>query len=207
MKNILIVLTMIIFTTLSCKAQSPIISIEQDDINDDTEENVYVKDLDNIFTPYFGTWKWEDTSTNTSFTIEFSKIEMVYDGVYYEDLLIGKYRFIKNGLEIFNSLNVDVNINNINTGFIRGKILYSDSGYISNTIFDFQIYDNIKEKYCKSQIELLTPLLEIPDGTTTTEVGAQLQWRLSLRNAPYVDNEFSMYDYTSYPEFIILTKQ
>ncbi len=200
MKKLAIILAIVSFA-LSCKAQSPIISIEQDILNDDTVDNTYVKDINNVFNPYFGTWKWEDTSTGTSFTIVFSKLEMVDFGDNYTDLLIGQYRFVKNGVEIFNSLNV-ANLSD----FPYAHLMYS-VGYISNTIFNFHIVDIDKEKNCKSQIELLTPLLEMPDGTTTTETGAQLQWRLSLRNAPYVDNEFSMYDYTSYPEFIILTKQ
>jgi len=209
MKNIIKTVTIIIFATLSCKAQSPIISLAQDDNNDWTEDNTYVKDLDNVFNPYFGTWKWEDTSTNTSFTIEFFKLEMVhYAGSYYADLLIGKYRFVKDNVELFNSLDmININAYSYKAGSVWSKLMGS-YGYISNTIIDFQIYDNIKEKYCKAQIELLPPFqYGFPDNHIITSTGSQLQWRFSLRRAPYVDNEFSMYDYTSYPEFIILTKQ
>ena len=85
--------------------------------------------------------------------------------------------------------------------------MYNNSGYISKTVFDFEIYDNIKHKYGKAEIELLTPILELPNSVPSTPAGAQLQWRFSMRNAPFVDNVFSLYDYTAYPEFITLTKQ
>lgn len=208
MKKYIILIIITIITIISCKAQSPIISIEDDSNNDDfTAENAYVKDINNKFNPFFGEWKWEDTATNTSFTIVFSKIEMVYDGDYYEDVLIGKYRFIKNGVELFNSLNLTgVNATTLGNGSIWGKLIYS-SVYDSDNEISFSIYDNIKNKYCRSQVTLLTPILTDFNGMNIVQVGAQLRWRLRFGEGPFIDEQFSPYDYFSLPANVILIKQ
>jgi len=136
MKNILYIVC-IIFAILNSNAQTPIIPIENQ-ILDDYEDvnNSYLKDVNNKFNPFFGEWKWEEG--NSSFTIVFSKIEMVYGIDIYEDALIGKYKFIKDGVTIYDFLNITVTPNTF-WGSNMGKMMHS-SGYFSDNYIDFGIY-------------------------------------------------------------------
>ncbi|QNK77763.1 MULTISPECIES: DUF6705 family protein [Winogradskyella] len=98
MKNILI--AVILMTSFACKAQSPIVPL--DTYIHNTPEEGYIKDLDNELDKFVGTWKF--TSGLTSLTIELQKLELFYNGKYYQDLLIGEYKYIENGIEIVNYL-------------------------------------------------------------------------------------------------------
>jgi hypothetical protein len=104
-----IIKILLIFTVLSCKAQSPVISTvdlkNDDDNNIDLVDGCYLKDVENKFNPFLGTWIWQDGSA--SLEIQFEKIEAVFNDDYYSDMLIGKYKFVdSNGIEKHNSLNV-----------------------------------------------------------------------------------------------------
>ncbi|MBV7267943.1 DUF6705 family protein [Winogradskyella luteola] len=103
MKQLILILSII--TTLSCKAQSPIVPIEEKS-NNPYSENIYYKDVNGIYDPYIGTWVWQDG--NSSITIEIVKLEQVYYEVHtrklYKDRLIGRIKYIENGVEIFNTL-------------------------------------------------------------------------------------------------------
>lgn len=90
----------IILLALSCKAQSPVVPI--DTYRQDTTLGAYFKDLNNELNPFVGTWKY--TNGNTFFTITIAKEEMIYNGKYYEDLLVGEYRYVENGVEKVNTL-------------------------------------------------------------------------------------------------------
>lgn len=108
MKNIVIAL--ILITSLSCKAQSPIIAI-----TDKTQPNItnaYYKDINNIMDDFVGTWSY--VNGNTNFTIELKKVEAYYNNTYYRDRLVGEYKYIDNGVEVVNYLPrlVDPSINN-----------------------------------------------------------------------------------------------
>lgn len=107
MKNLFQALS-IFFLTIGCKAQSPVINIEDDDGN--SLQNAYYKDTNNLLNPFEGTYLY--TNGTTSLTIILQKKTMVYDGYKYEDLLIGEYQYIENGVEKINTLN---NLNTITT--------------------------------------------------------------------------------------------
>ena len=61
MKNI--IFTIALITVFSCKAQSPIISTvdfaNDEDNNIELFNGAYLKDVENKFAPFIGTWKWE----------------------------------------------------------------------------------------------------------------------------------------------------
>ncbi|MDH7912125.1 DUF6705 family protein [Winogradskyella sp. SYSU M77433] len=95
-----ILLTLIIFSFLSCKAQSPIIPLG--DYGTEITEGSYQKDVDNLLNPFEGTWKYENG--NTSLTISLRKITMYYNGRDYRDDLIGDYRYVEDGVELANYL-------------------------------------------------------------------------------------------------------
>ncbi|CAM3982946.1 DUF6705 domain-containing protein [Flavobacterium antarcticum] len=96
MKNILFVL--LLCNTLF--AQSQVVNIEGWDGT--RIDGVYYKDVNNHLNQFEGTYKY--TEGNTEITMVFKKIINYYDGVYYEDLLIGEVKFVKDGLILFNNL-------------------------------------------------------------------------------------------------------
>lgn len=99
----LLKITILLFV-ISCKAQSPEIPLL--DITTNYVAGAWYKDIDNEFLKFTGTWKYEDTTTNTSFTITLQKKTAFYSVVdnYYEDIIIGEYKFIQNGVEVVNTL-------------------------------------------------------------------------------------------------------
>ncbi|NBL63844.1 hypothetical protein GV828_01375 [Flavobacterium sp. NST-5] len=102
MKNII---TLVIFSLLTnCKAQSPVIDIMnlQQVIKD--IPGAYHKDTQNILNAFEGTYLY--TNGNTSFKIVFQKKMMSSLNSYrFEDLLIGEYQYIQDGVEKVNTLN------------------------------------------------------------------------------------------------------
>ena len=98
MKNITLLIVLI--TTLSCRAQSPVIPLS--DHQSDLIDNCYHKDIDNDLDPYVGTWVFQNSSS--SFTITFQKIVQYFNGDYYEDMLVGEYKYIDGGVELINTL-------------------------------------------------------------------------------------------------------
>ncbi|MBT8243925.1 MAG: hypothetical protein HKP48_07920 [Winogradskyella sp.] len=153
MKQILTLI--IILFALSCKAQSPVISTVEYDQNDDLEltDGAYLKDVENKFNPFIGSWVWEDG--NSRLEIVFEKIEMVFDGDYYEDMLVGRYKFIDNtGEEKHNSLNLNITNQNF---WGKSYYLIRGGGYYTDTTFEFQISDLHKNVHCYMFFELISP--------------------------------------------------
>ncbi|MBV7267944.1 DUF6705 family protein [Winogradskyella luteola] len=137
MKQLILILSII--TTLSCKVQSPIVPIDSDEYS----ENIYYRDIDGVFDPFIGTWVWQDG--NNSITIEIVKLEQVYYEGHnykeYRDRLIGKIKYIENGVEIFNTLSysndnhtiINKNKSPINGGFsfrFEDPLLSNKTGHV-----------------------------------------------------------------------------
>ena len=97
MKNTTIIL---ILCVLNCKAQSSIYSL--DSLGWENTKNGYYKDVNNVMNGFEGTWLY--TNGNTSLKIALVKSVKFYNGDYYEDLLIGGYKYIENGVEKVNTL-------------------------------------------------------------------------------------------------------
>ena len=96
MKNIVAVITILL--TLSCKAQ--IVPLDTDEW--EVPSGSYFKDIQNEMDKFVGTWAY--TTQNETLTLTIQKRQMVYTGKHYEDLLIGEYHYVKNGVEIINTL-------------------------------------------------------------------------------------------------------
>jgi hypothetical protein len=87
--------------SFGCKAQSGITDIT---LRPPTPlPNIYYKDLNNNLDPYVGTWIY--TNGTTSLKIVFQKaIKASAGGIYFQDLLIGEYQYIENGVDKTNTL-------------------------------------------------------------------------------------------------------
>lgn len=104
MKKVLCLLILVI--ALGCKAQTPILP-RYGNLEFAETHNAYYKDIDNFQQQFIGTWKY--TNGATLLTVQFKQIPMSYEesggGLhYYEDYLVGEYKYIENGIEKVNTL-------------------------------------------------------------------------------------------------------
>jgi len=99
-----IVTTIVLFIILCCNAQTQIISLTQPNLSNFTE-GIYLKDTQGLLTPYIGTWKWE--SGNSNLTIVIEKLTKDYEATttkQYRDKLVGRIKYVENGVLIFSTL-------------------------------------------------------------------------------------------------------
>lgn len=102
----------LLLLSLSCKAQSPILDISESGTG--LPNGYYLKDTYNLLNPFEGIYEY--TNGNTSFKMVLVKKVQQYNGEYYEDLIIGEYQYIENGIEKVNTLN-EINTIYLDQGF------------------------------------------------------------------------------------------
>lgn len=93
----------------------------------DQQAGAYYKDLNNELDPFEGTWLY--TNGTTTLKLQLEKIEQFYNGTYYEDLIIGEYQYVENGLEVINTL-ANINLTDAYTHEIYGNTIYKDCAYL-----------------------------------------------------------------------------
>ena len=100
MKKIVYYIITIFSITNYCYSQNPIIDLNQ---RDGTRLNgAYYKDVNNVLNPFEGTWLYVNGST--SLKIKLLKKENESNGKYSEDIIIGGYEYIENGILKANTL-------------------------------------------------------------------------------------------------------
>ena len=129
MKKIKIII-IIMFCHFAVNAQSPIIDLQAWEGN--IIPGFYLKDVNNVLDPFVGTWLY--TNGTTSLEIVLVKKIMKPFGRYYEDLIIGEYRYVLNGVEKFNS------INNLNTVYHNESYHRIYGNHIPTTSSPFDEY-------------------------------------------------------------------
>jgi hypothetical protein len=112
---------------ITCKAQTPIIDISQSRFGQ--PDGYYMKDINNYLNPFEGTYIY--TNGTTSFKMILVKKVQQYNGRYYEDLIIGEYQYIENGIEKANTLN------QINTVYNDQRSHNIDGNLIVNNNFRY----------------------------------------------------------------------
>ena len=106
MKNIYLILILLFSNIVKSQIIVDITDTTYSSINN-TFYNYYKKDLNNVLNPFQGTYIY--TNGNTSFKIVLKKMIKQTEGLHFEDLIIGEYQYIVNGVEIINTLsNLDV---------------------------------------------------------------------------------------------------
>ena len=102
MKN-LFIKTALIISFISCKAQTPVFDIT-DYSNRSTSEvpNRYIKDISNLLDPFVGTYIYNDGTKILKIVLQKKTMSLRYN--YYEDLIIGEYQYIEDGVEKSNTL-------------------------------------------------------------------------------------------------------
>jgi hypothetical protein len=90
----------------SCKAQISIVPIQNKN-EIEIQSNTYLNDGDGLLNPYVGTWVYTNGTDTLKFVLR--KATNNYNGYYYEDVIYGEYQYIKEGVEIINTLSeIDV---------------------------------------------------------------------------------------------------
>ena len=103
MKKILSILTIV--SVFSCKAQSIIKNLDGSDGTCHAfDSNCYEKDIDNRFGKFVGQWKYQNGTTQIVIKLEKEIKYRVANNANYEDLLVGEYQYIENGVEKVNTL-------------------------------------------------------------------------------------------------------
>lgn len=118
MKILIVILFSLLFS--NCKAQYPVIDIDDSDLGQ--PNGYYIKDIHNYLNQFEGTYLY--TNGNTSLKIILVKKVQQYNGEYYEDLIIGEYQYVANGVEKVNTLSkIDTVYNNQRRHSIDGNII------------------------------------------------------------------------------------
>lgn len=179
--------SILFFTTFLLLAQNPILPLNTP--HQQLPQNAYLKDTQNQLPPFEGTWVYNQG--NLKVTIKFQKI-IFYNNLsfYYSDLLTGNYKVEKNGVIIFDNLNMPFNEN--------------------ASIFGFNFYDG---KYNMSFID--TVKCDI-GGAVKVWINAngKLQWTMHISdyNPWSLDEcpealEPNFHDFMTIPFLMELTKQ
>ena len=101
MKHIVSIILIISF--FSCKAQSVIEPIGSGEDFQKTPD-YYVKDVNNEFNKFIGTWKFIDGNTELIFKLKKEIQYQTSEDSNYMDLLVGEYKYVENGEEKVNTL-------------------------------------------------------------------------------------------------------
>lgn len=92
-----------ILTCLSCKAQSIIVPIGSGNDYENTSD-YYLKDIDNEFDKFEGTWHHQSGDAYIVLKLRKEIHYQLNKGSNYEDLLVGEYQYVENGVEKVNTL-------------------------------------------------------------------------------------------------------
>lgn len=99
-----IAIAILVTISLSCKAQSPVYNIT--DLAHVVQETTgaYHRDIDNLLNPFEGTYIYNCGGKTLKIVLK-KEILSSMNNYFYEDLLIGEYQYIVNGVEKVNTLN------------------------------------------------------------------------------------------------------
>ena len=127
MKNIIkiIILSAI---TISCRAQTPVFDIEDfDNITKDIH-GAYYKDIHNKLDDFEGVYVYTNGSTSLKIVLQ-KKTMSNMNGYSYEDLIIGEYQYIENGVEKRNTLSkLNTSYTNQRNHAIASRFLLTGTG-------------------------------------------------------------------------------
>ncbi|WP_460220646.1 DUF6705 family protein [Psychroserpens sp. MEBiC05023] len=99
-----IILLLAISSILSCKAQTLIKSLDGDGSCPPYDTNCYEKDINNEFNKFEGTWLYQNGTTEITFKLKKEAHYQLSNESNYQDLLVGEYKYIENGVEKVNTL-------------------------------------------------------------------------------------------------------
>lgn len=182
-------------SVITCSGSSSYAQIQLSDIEDPNypEPNKYYKDSNNLLDSFVGTFLYSNGSTSFEIKLEKKINSSVNNGIYFEDLLIGAYRYVENGVEKVNTLNdLDNNIPNgslnpiSGNGIMRGKVLGQDDAAPNEA----WIYASIKDPISDTSSKLFIRKIMI-NGQEAIKIGVYFHHIVRDENDPEpVPNSF-----------------
>lgn len=178
--------------TLSCKAQSPIFNIT--DLENTTKDiyGAYHKDINNLLDPFVGTYIYSTENTTLKIVLQ-KKIMSSMNGYLYEDLIIGEYQYIENGLEKANTLSkLMIDFSNKRKHSIGGNLIISQA---STGCFDCEpnekaLRGGVAENSTHNTAELIIRRITV-NGTPAIKIWVMWQMRAKRpSDAPLQDPSF-----------------
>jgi hypothetical protein len=164
MKKILLTLTFVLFVQITL-AQTNIVDRDGGFVNFDVPAGTYIKDINNTFTKFLGTWKWQEGNQILIFKLE--KVTKYHYTEFdtYDDFIKGNYSYSTDGglTYVINTINQNIGNNNPETNsmytsgvdsqefckFVFRDVLIGKSGCYaeftflanSNNQMKFKLYD------------------------------------------------------------------
>jgi hypothetical protein len=186
-------------------AQQTIKPIETENIVPNTD-NTYFKDVNNQLDKFVGTWKYEDTNTNTVFEITLTKI--LHQEVHknsFADELIAQFKLTVNGVELYNTYTIPCADCVIDGGFRSERIYNPSTTYYTiippnvNTYFMCIAEPDFEDDVLASNLKLVHQR-DLVTGN------AQLIWTNKVREVTYYQTTQVVNIYKM-PHNMILIKQ
>jgi hypothetical protein len=171
MKNNIVTLLVLLSFTF-CKAQvleQSIVPIEN--LQGLSTEGTYYKDLHNLLNPFVGTWLY--TNGTTSLKLVLRKVIGFDSGRIKQDLVVGEYEYIENGVSKINTLQ---NINN-DTPL---KINHLIDGDTFAYRYNYPLCNNCTSNELRLQLTLEDPLKEVAFSLTARKIMVNGQNALSI---------------------------
>lgn len=188
MKNILTFI--IIFVTGIIFAQTTI-PLETA-TSEDYANNNYIKDTTGVLNPFVGTWQWS-TATDT-LTIKFIK-KLKWNpqnfSNYEFDLILGSYKYVKNGVVVYDNLNFTIN----DFYLLEDNYATIIGSYRNNNELTINMTDNEKHRSLMGYFTIQLASLHNPI-TAQLEVRAHGKRVLALGEQPALPGESFPYNVT-----------
>lgn len=181
----------IINLTSTINAQNSIIDV-YDGIVQDVPSGTYLKDINNTFDKFLGTWKWQEGNKILTFKIQ--KVTQYYYSEYnvFEDFIIGNYSYTENGGSTYlvNTIIQNAGINN------KTLVPLYTCGTLNQNEINFTFHDIIfNKKSCDAVFKFL------PNSIN------QMKLTLSNHFKGYILPDLPPNPEFSIPNNVVLTKQ
>lgn len=125
MKNIFSIV-FFVASIFHCSAQTLDIS---EDMGTDTPDGAYYQDKHNYLNPFEGTYLYSDGHISIKFILQKKVRARVANGRYYEDLIIGGFQTVRDGVETANTLDMlETSLDNAWKYSIKGNMLMTGPG-------------------------------------------------------------------------------
>ena len=190
MKKIFLTTLLLIITSMMAIAQTNVIDVDSGLMLHECPSGTYIKDINNTFTPYLGTWKYQNG--NEILTIKLVKVTKYYDteSGNYKDYIKGNYSYTINNGSIFVTNTIISNLSNTDPNI---NSFYSPRPYATH--LDMGFTDEVRQVRCDAIFTFL------PNSTN------QLNLKVNNRSRGYIYPEVPPSNVISIPNNVVLTKQ
>ena len=192
--NISVLLLILLYTAWGCKAQSNTINITEKCNHAPlitTNGSLYLKDFNNLYAPYIGTWKWSQGDREFILTL-IKQTKYHYNqrvNNYFEDRIVGYYVYKENG-----TILIDTSTDDLTEDF--GLRVSFNLDCYSDLVG--KIKDVLKNKVYRSWFEVISPTQIKFHGKDDTHIRSQKEGQPLLQ---------PQYLGTTFPLDMVLVKQ